>query len=527
MTILLDPHDDYHLTHAILAAHDPVRGVLIVHPTVGHKHFSALAQDILVALGKSPTVVLHGRSAAAAAWHSATAWVIAAKIRRLVVLRTHLLTAAVVARLTHLAAESGAALTLVWHASPPANWSDLIPQATLRRLEQGRSLEDALAPGPESEAAPCAAPAMECSAIVPDWKRRDLDLLMNQPLPRVPRSGLLRFRADARRELSRENFAWVDLLYASAMDSACRFLSAHPAFRSAGSHVGPSSGTPMNAMVGQSLEVPDQGERSGTDNAETRARGGHAVPGSPATRTRSGEPVDADDEEHTIGLLPATASDLPRSWPDQGAVVSFILALIAEASSDEHTIALLRGAQAGLLLHGVHLHLPPDVDKAGGLETRQTRLTPETAAQIRTHVSDPAAAGALAAYLSTGLTAWELSLAQAADLAPDGSALRQRGETTIYYPIPACGRDLLVAARTLITVQGGGSDTRFLAAGIGPRARTLKFNAQWSDIHLDQPLPVEPGMGWHLQARCFWVAEPTHPRRPGERPRRSRSRREP
>ncbi|MFD1546005.1 hypothetical protein [Nonomuraea guangzhouensis] len=525
VTILLDPHDDYHLTHAVLAAHDPAHGVLIVHPTVGDNRFVGLAQDILVALGKSTTVVSEGRSAAAAAWHTATAWVIAARIRRLVVLRTHLLPRAVVARLTHLATESGAALTLVWHHSPPESWDRLIPQATLRVLEQSPSLEEALAPGPVP-GAPEATPAMQCSAIVPDWQRRDMHRLMDQPLPRVPRSGLLRFRADARRELSREAFARVDLLYASAMDSACAFLSAHPAFSIAGSTLGPPSGTQAKVTARQPFEAPDQDEQSGTTNAEIGERGGHTVSGSPARPVGSAEPLEGDDEEAAIGVLPATAPDLPRPWQDQGAIVSFILDLIAEAGSDEHTITLLRGAQAGLLLHGLHLRLPPDVDRTGGPGTRQPPLTPAAAAQIRTHLNNPAHAGALAAYLATGLTAWELSVAQTGDLSPDGSTLRQQGEITVHYPIPVYARDLLVAARALATVQGGGSDTRFLAAGIGPRAQLLEFNAHRCDLHLNRPLPVEPGMGWPLQARCFWAAEAAHPRRPGKRPRRARPRKQ-
>jgi hypothetical protein len=122
VTILLDADDDYRVTRSVLGLQDRAGGVLVVDPTVGTTAVMSLARDILVALGQQPAAVVSSRLGTAAMWQAATAWLSAAGIGRLVVLRAHRLPQRALARLTQLAADASVALTVVWHAPPPPSW---------------------------------------------------------------------------------------------------------------------------------------------------------------------------------------------------------------------------------------------------------------------------------------------------------------------------------------------------------------------------------------------------------------------
>ncbi|MGW5639767.1 hypothetical protein [Streptomyces sp. NPDC003832] len=111
----MDPRDDVIHTRAALAAHHPPSGRITLHPGPGSSGDTALAHDLLAALGMPP--LLPGRFPAGRqpAWEAATAWVSALPVTRLTVLRAHRLTARRAERLLQLRAATGCHLTLVCH----------------------------------------------------------------------------------------------------------------------------------------------------------------------------------------------------------------------------------------------------------------------------------------------------------------------------------------------------------------------------------------------------------------------------
>jgi hypothetical protein len=59
LTLIMDPHDDAAHTHTALAAHHPPSGRITLHPGPGTTSDTALAHDLLAALGRPP--LLPGR----------------------------------------------------------------------------------------------------------------------------------------------------------------------------------------------------------------------------------------------------------------------------------------------------------------------------------------------------------------------------------------------------------------------------------------------------------------------------------
>lgn len=115
VTVLLDATDDVAVTRAALAAHHPPAGRVTVHPAPATRH-QTLAFDILAALGKPPQLPGHqGRRGPTAAWDTAAAWILALPTTRLIILRTHLLSADSFSRLLALRERTGVHLIAVCH----------------------------------------------------------------------------------------------------------------------------------------------------------------------------------------------------------------------------------------------------------------------------------------------------------------------------------------------------------------------------------------------------------------------------
>ncbi|MFF3257424.1 hypothetical protein ACFYWP_42110 [Actinacidiphila glaucinigra] len=115
VTLVMDPHDDVTHTRAALAAHHPPSGHLTLHPGPGTTSDTALAHDLLAALGRPPLLPGRFPSGRQPAWEAATAWVTALPVTRLIVLRAHRLTAGRAERLLQMHAATGIDLTLVCH----------------------------------------------------------------------------------------------------------------------------------------------------------------------------------------------------------------------------------------------------------------------------------------------------------------------------------------------------------------------------------------------------------------------------
>ncbi|MEV8535810.1 hypothetical protein [Streptomyces sp. NPDC051211] len=115
LAVVLDTGDDAAFTHAALAAHAPHAGRITLHPAPGTTSDTALASDLLFALGKPahlPGRFPHGRPPL---WEAASAWTAALALARLTVLRAHLLDERRLERLIGLQRQTCIHLTLVVH----------------------------------------------------------------------------------------------------------------------------------------------------------------------------------------------------------------------------------------------------------------------------------------------------------------------------------------------------------------------------------------------------------------------------
>ncbi|MFF3653616.1 hypothetical protein ACFYXV_33880 [Streptomyces sp. NPDC002181] len=115
LAVVLDCGDDAAFTHEALAAHAPQAGRITLHPAPGTTSDTALAGDLLYALGKPAHLqgrFPHGRPPL---WEAASAWTTALAVTRLTVLRAHLLDDRRLQRLLALRRQTGIHLTLVVH----------------------------------------------------------------------------------------------------------------------------------------------------------------------------------------------------------------------------------------------------------------------------------------------------------------------------------------------------------------------------------------------------------------------------
>jgi hypothetical protein len=148
----------------------------------------------------------------------------------------------------------------------------------------------------------------------------------------------------------------------------------------------------------------------------------------------------------------------------------FLTRLVHDSPSRPHTLARLRGAQAGFRLHGLQLDIPSAqrvLDTLSGPGLDAPLVTDCTAARIRAGVAHPVIAAAIAAMLITGVQPLALASTPWEALSPHNDALRlswhppnrtlirtirvPRGKpaTTAVFHVPAAARPLLAAARHL------------------------------------------------------------------------------
>ncbi|KAB2384858.1 hypothetical protein [Actinomadura montaniterrae] len=355
-----------------MEAHDAAAGRITVHPTASSKGLLSLGHDLLVVLGKQPHTRWEKRDIARV-WRQAGAWICGYQITDVTVLRAHLLEPTALARLFELAADTGAALTLVWHAAPPADWHAVLPAAPLAVLPDIQRAF-AVARDRRPTLSPPTPAAMYCSPVgaqagCADATEAQAEALVEAPaqplpLPRLPDLQLPRFRAEVFRRLPRREFALVDALYATGMDSACAFLTNHPRYEPKEPAALPALETGSQTGSVQDLSGAQALGGTGPEPAGTPA-------GSPAVRL------------------------YPFRWLVDDDVRTYLLSLVSTSPSADHSIALLRGAQAGFLRHGLLLTLPPDPGRAPGPGFMSPPFTADLVEQIRSSVVEPAASAAL------------------------------------------------------------------------------------------------------------------------------------
>jgi hypothetical protein len=224
--------------------------------------------------------------------------------------------------------------------------------------------------------------------------------------------------------------------------------------------------------------------------------------------------------------------DAARHWlstrpgPDRAAADSqsaqlFLTWLVHDSPSRHHTLARLRGAQAGFRRHGLMLSLPPshrllDVLSGPGLDA--PLVTARTAGRIRAGVAHPVIAAGIAVVLVTGVQPLALASTPWDALSPGNDALRLTWQppgrrlipaslaatagpaTTAVFHVPDAARPLLQAARHFSrSAPGHRPAGRLFAATLFTNERIGAAAAS-----CEITLPAQPGLTamWQTGVTC-------------------------
>jgi len=279
------------------------------------------------------------------------------------------------------------------------------------------------------------------------------------PLPTVPRSSVAAFRADCWRRQNETDFAHTDVQYRAGYSAARTWLA---------------------------RTLPPQSSPAG-------------------------------------GTEPANGSSEPTAWSlqEMEALRFFLARLTSSSPSPQHTVARVRGAQAGFLSRSVLLNVPDDLTSCAGPGITTVPITPRIVHSITLRLPNPLRAAAVAALLFTGTAKSLLSMTQIASVDDAGTtvAIDRDSRTNIgeppgprhMYAVPPRARSLLRAAvefrrRTPRTAAGHG----LFANCFGT---TPRFEALIADAGLPIPALVHPHSedDWHTVARCWHLHTPAPP----------------
>jgi hypothetical protein len=199
----------------------------------------------------------------------------------------------------------------------------------------------------------------------------------------------------------------------------------------------------------------------------------------------------------------------------------FLTWLVHDSPSRPHTLARLRGAQAGFRLHGHDLGIPPSawiLEALSGPGLDAPLVTTQTAARIRAGVAHPVTAAGIAAMLISGVQPLALASAPWEALSPHNDILRltwhppnrrliraaqvtpKRPATTAVFHVPAAARPLLAAARHFsCSAPGHRATGRLFAATLFSNDRIAAAAASCGI-----PLPVQQSLQamWQTRVTC-------------------------
>jgi hypothetical protein len=495
-TIVLDACDDVRTVRGALAAHRPGAGVITVHPTPGTQTLQALAHDILGALGDgTPPASAHaGLSSPEAAWRAATACVISSKIRHVAVLRAHLFAARRWSALTELQHASGANLTVFCHtATLPASISNALSSAAYTVTED---VEQALAALGADHRVPGDSPGPDAPDPPPQGEL---------PFPTAPNCEMPHFRAAACQQLTAGQFERLDAQYRYGSATACVWITHQETYR-------------------ESLAPPEAPDDTILPNylhprhiPEVNSFLSGAYGGAAAARWVF---------EGLLCLGRAKRSDLrPYPWPETHALRTFLATLVCDSRSIDVTLARVRGAQAGFLLHGLLLCLPPNLRERPGPGLTSFPLDAASVHTVRALLPNPVHAAAYAIAMLTGASYKRLYRLRIQDVAEHGATVNLDGPHIVppsFRPVvhAAVHARRMVGARPdqLLLPRGrnGGWSIEALAAcaqacGIDPAAFTKSLSTIEPDALtslFDGTSPVQAP--WHQRAQCWFVAHPLH-----------------
>ncbi|MCT2588365.1 hypothetical protein LHJ74_00105 [Streptomyces sp. N2-109] len=222
------------------------------------------------------------------------------------------------------------------------------------------------------------------------------------------------------------------------------------------------------------------------------------------------------------------AGPTPFSLQETEALRLFLARLTVSSPSVQHTVARVRGAQAGFLTRSVLLNVPDDLTSRAGPGFTTVPLTPRVVHTITVRLPNPLRAAAIAALLCTGTDKSLLSMTQIASVGDSGTTVAIDRDSRInigeppgprhVYAIPPRARPLLHAAVDFRRRTPRTADNHGLFANCF--GTTPRLEALITDAGLPIPALANPHSGddWHTGARC-WHLHTTTPPAPDVLPR--------
>jgi len=210
-----------------------------------------------------------------------------------------------------------------------------------------------------------------------------------------------------------------------------------------------------------------------------------------------------------LGQSLGRGRDYPLAFADLPGLQNFLSGLAASAPARAAAVARVRGAQAGLLLHGISLQVPLELAEQRGPGLTGAPLDAQAADAIRREAANPLIAFALALTAVTGLAIEEVLDKKRAEplshscevYASGGGAL----DPPAHYTIPPAARPILAAA--VFFQRQTCQPTSDLIAGV--TVEQVHRAAQLAGIELPGPDKGAPPV-WHTLARAWYVADPLH-----------------
>lgn len=267
-----------------------------------------------------------------------------------------------------------------------------------------------------------------------------------------------------------------------------------------------------------------------TDFAHTdgQYRAGYA-----ATRTWLARYLPSNAEWPPGGPEHSTAE--PAAWNirEIEALRLFLARLTTLSPSPQHTLARVRGAQAGFLSRAVLLDVPDDLAAHGGPGITTVPFTAPVEYAISTRLPNPLRAAALAALLFTGTATALLSMSQLESVHDQGAVLAVDRDSRMIigatprprhmYAVPPRARPLIRAALDFRRRTPRTAEHHSLFANCFGTSE--RFDNLIADAGLPIPALVHPhpGQDWHATARCWHLnspapdSPPVLPRPPGVR----------
>ncbi|PZT71605.1 MULTISPECIES: hypothetical protein [unclassified Streptomyces] len=213
-----------------------------------------------------------------------------------------------------------------------------------------------------------------------------------------------------------------------------------------------------------------------------------------------------------------TGPEEPGDWQDMEGLCLFLARLTVSSPSTQHTLARVRGAQAGFLSRQLQLDVPDDLAERAGPGITTVPITPRVAHTLITNLPNPLRAAAAAALLFTGTAHSLLSITQITSVDEHATRLAIDRDSRIYigmppgpqhmYAIPHRARPLLAAALAFRrrTPRTAGHFGLFA----GCFGTSVRFGHLIRDAGLDIPAVTHPhpAEDWHTAARCRHVNVP-------------------